>query len=243
MSTAVIDRGREMLNGAKPEGAVTDQLDLVVHPFERAIGDPQLSPGQNPVEMSPQPSNQVPERLESGAHGRVHPALQMLFGPSGLTVAPKELKGFLQVIGADDGRVPAHQGGKTLPFVGPQVPRVLEQQKAGALKRGLLQPAQTVHLTTPDFIEGPVQMLHQMKAVEENLSVGSVVADGLEISLPHIQADHSDGGRATSPELGEEAGQGLLGSILAHPKQDAAFQVIDHGEIMMPLAATHLIDP
>src|ERR1043166_9071075 len=238
MSATVIDRGGEALNGSKTKRTMADQLDLVVHPFERAIGDSQTRPGQNTVEMSPQPSNQFLEGLKPGAHGRVHPALQMLFSPSRLTVAPEELEDLLQVIGADDGSVPAHQSGETLPLLGPQVPRVLEQQETGALKRGLLSPAQAVHFAPPHLIYRPVQMLHQMKAVEENLSVGSVAADRLEISLPHIQADHPNSGRAASSQLGEEAGQSLLPAILAHPEQDAPFQVVDHGEVVMSLAAT-----
>src|SRR5215471_21825962 len=213
MSTAVVDSGGEMLNGSKTEGAMADQLDLVIHSFERAIGDSPSSPSQDAVEMGPQPANQFFERLEPGAHGRMHPALQMLLGPGGLTVGPEELESFLEVVSAHEGCIPANQSRKTLLFLGPQLPGILQQQEARLLEASLFATTEPAHFVPPNLVQRPVQMLHQMKAVEENLSIRSLVSDRLEVSLPHVQADHPDGGRAAPPELAEEAAQSFLAAI------------------------------
>lgn len=125
MCAAVINCRGDVLEGAKSKGAVADQLDLVVHTFQRAIGDPQPGPGQDAIEMSSQPPNQLLERLQPRVHRRMHPTLQMPFGASRLTVAPEELKNFLEAVSPDDGRIPTHQGGGTLALVGAQVPGVL----------------------------------------------------------------------------------------------------------------------
>lgn len=73
MRAAVIDRSRKVLHRAKAEGAMADQLDLVIHPFERAIRNPQPSARLDAAEMSTQHPNQFVERLEPRTHARVHP--------------------------------------------------------------------------------------------------------------------------------------------------------------------------
>ena len=67
----------------------------------------------------------------------VHPLLQVLFGTGWLLVFPEKLEGFFQVVGADDGRVPAHQRGKTFFLIGGQIPGILQQQPAAALESAL----------------------------------------------------------------------------------------------------------
>jgi hypothetical protein len=46
----MIDRRSKVLHGAKAEGAMTDQFDLVVYPFQRAVGDSQPGPSQDALE-------------------------------------------------------------------------------------------------------------------------------------------------------------------------------------------------
>src|SRR6516162_3102829 len=156
MRAAVIDRGGEVLDSAKTEGAMADQFDLVVHALHGSIGDTQSGPSQDAIEMRTQHANQFFEGLESRAHRGVHPALQMLLGPSRLAVRPEELKSFLEVVSPDDGRVPAYEGGEALFLLGPKVPGILQQQEASLLEGGLLPTAEEAHFAPPDFIHGPV---------------------------------------------------------------------------------------
>src|SRR5437773_3254255 len=158
---------------SETERAMADQLDLVIHPFERAIGHRQPCPSQATVEMSPQRTHQLLEGSEPGAQGRVHPAAQMLCGPSRLTVGPEELKDFFEVVGALDGAVPAHQGGEAFALVGGQVPGVLQQQEPRSLERGLLPTAQAAPFPASHFVECPVQVLHQMKASTRTWALGA----------------------------------------------------------------------
>jgi len=243
MREAVINRCGEVLDGTKSKGAVADQFDLVVHAFEGAIGDPKPGPSQDAIEMSSQPPDHALEGLQPRAHRRMHPALQMLFGAGRLTVAPEELESFFEIVSPDDGRIPTHQGGERLAFAGTQAPGVLQQQEASSLKDGLLLPHQALHFAAPDLIHGPVEVLHEGKAVEEDLSLGSIVPNGVQIRLPHVEADGADRDGAARAQPREKVGQSFLGPILAHPKQDTALQVIDGGEVVMPFAATHFINP
>src|SRR5579863_4348220 len=117
MGAAMINGRGEVLHGAKTEGAMADQFDFVVHPLHGSVGDMQSSPSQDPIEMSAQPANQFFEGLESRAHCRMHPALQMLLGARRLAVGPKELEGFLEIVSPHDRRVPADQRGEPLLFL------------------------------------------------------------------------------------------------------------------------------
>lgn len=146
------------------------------------------------------------------------------------------------MVSPHDGCIPTHQGGETLALVGPQVPRILQQQKASLLEGGFFVTAEAPHFAPPDFIHRPVQMLDPAKAVEEDLSLRSVVANGLEISLPPVETNHADRGRAAPAQLRKEAGQGFLSSILAHSKERSAFQVICHHQPVMFFVAAHIIN-
>ena len=48
----MIDRSREVLHSPEAERAMTDELNLVVHPFEGTVGDPQPRPSQDAIEIA-----------------------------------------------------------------------------------------------------------------------------------------------------------------------------------------------
>jgi hypothetical protein len=56
--------------------------------------------------------------------------------------------------------VPAYQGGKAFPILGPQVPVVLEQREAALLESGLFPAAPPAPFTPPHFTHRAVQALH-----------------------------------------------------------------------------------
>ena len=54
-------------------------------------------------------------------------------GSLGLLVAPEQLKGFFEVVGADAGRVPPYQRRKSLVLIAGEIPWVFQEQPAAAL--------------------------------------------------------------------------------------------------------------
>ena len=50
-------------------GAMTDDLDLVVHAFERAVAQPEFRPDQHAVEMTAQHPGELLERFEAAVTG------------------------------------------------------------------------------------------------------------------------------------------------------------------------------
>ena len=161
----MVDRCDVTSNAAEAKRSMAHEFDLVVHAFERAVGDPPSGPGQHACEVPPPPANEILAGFQPRAPGRVHPAAQVVGGSTRLAVVPEELQGFLEVIGPHAGGVPAPQGGEALPFVRAQVPGILEQPETGLLKRSFCGPAPPTPCTLPDFIQRAVQRLDPGKAV------------------------------------------------------------------------------
>src|ERR1700694_3519708 len=55
-----------------------------------------------------------------------------------------------------------------------QIPRILQQQPAGALECDFLPPHQAPHLAPPYLVDRFLQMFDDMEAVEQNLRLGGV---------------------------------------------------------------------
>jgi hypothetical protein len=68
---------------------MADGLDLVVHSFDRAVGQPKAGPGQDSIEVGSQQSHEFLEWLQPRAHRGTHPFLQKGFGSCRLFVFPE----------------------------------------------------------------------------------------------------------------------------------------------------------
>src|SRR5712692_375634 len=133
-SAAVIDGCDEVLGGTKSKGAMADGFDLVVHSFNGTVGDSMVGPRQDSIEVGAEHAHELLKGLQARTHGRTHPFLQVLLGPFGLLVKPKQLKGFFEVVSADDGRVPADQCRKPVSLIAGEIPRILQQQPTGSFE-------------------------------------------------------------------------------------------------------------
>src|ERR1039457_1101290 len=99
-----------------------------------SVGDAVLGPCQNPIEMHAEHTHEFLERLQSRAHGRAHPFLQVVLGPLGLLVVPEHLEGFFEAVSTHDRRVPPHQCRQTFFLVFAETPGILQQQPTAALE-------------------------------------------------------------------------------------------------------------
>src|SRR5881409_3448958 len=96
------DSGDVGVDLAEAVGVMADDLDLVVHALEGAVGDAQLGPAQDAVEMFPDQTSEAPERIEAAVAGPPEPLLEIRSRPAGAFVVPEPLEGLLQVVGPDD---------------------------------------------------------------------------------------------------------------------------------------------
>src|ERR1039457_3236754 len=180
---------------------------------------------------------------QPGTHGRTHPFLQVIAGPLGLPVIPEQLKSFFEVVGTHDRRVPPHQRRKALFLVVAEIPRILQQQPAAALEGHLLFLTQPTHFTPPDFLDRFVEVLDDVEPVEQDLRLGRVLFHQIGVGRPHVHADHAQGMAAPCAHFfGEERSDCLLGPVVTHPQQVPPLQVVDYGQVDLPLPPAHRIN-
>ena len=83
-----------------------------------------------------------------------------------------------------------------------------------------------------------------METIEDMESLGALLADDLQIGLPHIGTDEDDLRGHFVTDGGEESLKGLDRSLFADPKQtgDAEIDLLDQCQIFVPFGVLDFID-
>src|ERR1019366_4745056 len=111
------------------------------------------------------------------------------------------------------------------------------------LEGHLLFLTQPTHFTPPDFLDRFVEVLDDVEPVEQDLRLGRVLFHQIGVGRPHVHADHAQGMAAPCAHFfGEERSDCLLGPVVTHPQQDPPLQVVDYGQVDLPLPPAHLIN-
>jgi hypothetical protein len=91
-------------------------------------------------------------------------------------------------------------------------------------------------------VDGAVEVLDDVEAVEDELGAGDGGADGVDVRPEHVEAHDADRAAAPGAELAEEALERLAAAPVAGPHEAAAFQVVGQGQIRLALGAADLVD-
>src|SRR5437879_666865 len=98
----------------------------------------------------------------------------MLPRPLGLLVSPEYLKGFLQIPGTHQWRVPADQRGETLVLVVAEIPRILQQQPTGSFDGHSVFGSELAPQLAPHRVHRLVEMLDDVKPIKQELCLRRV---------------------------------------------------------------------
>jgi len=80
-----------------------------------------------------------------------------------------------------------------------------------------------------------------VEAVEDDGRVRQVLSHRSLVGRPHIHGHRFDAGGGCLRKLGQEQAQAVRGFAVADPQQAATFQVIDHGDVVVALGASHFV--
>ena len=128
---------------------------------------------------------------------------------------------------------------------GAEVLTVPEQQPARLLEdRGASLAFHAAGFLSADLVKGFVHIGDDVKTVEDMQSLGAILADELQIGLPHVRADEADIGNDLLAHGGEESLEGLDGPLFAYPEQagDTQIDLVDQGELFVALGVLDFID-
>jgi hypothetical protein len=103
------------------------------------------------------------------------------------------LKGFLKKVCADGLEVVAEQIAEPEALLAFQVLLPFEQQPAGLLQNGCVSfLRRATRFSGADLVERLVDLRHDMEAIKDVKGLGALLADHLQIGLPHVGADEHD---------------------------------------------------
>ena len=107
---------------------------------------------------------------------------------------------------------------------------------SGRLKFGNLQ--------APNLIDGLSDLLHDVEPVENVQCLRIFLRDDFQVRIPHVAANEPELGGPFFSEHAKEPEKGLDLSFRPAPEKppEAYIELIDHGEVLVPLEYGNLVD-
>jgi len=165
-----------------------------------------------------------------------------LCSPAG-AILPEVFKLVFQDPGAMDFAIARAQGVEDAGVLFGSILRVLEKQPAKALEDFAFIGGRLAPLFFADLIDGGVEGLNDVEAVQDQGGLGAVRFNGSNVGLTHIAAGPLDFRFLVVTErFIEELVDGFATLSLADPYDAGAIQVIDDGGILVAPAVGDLID-
>ncbi len=183
--------------------------------------------------------------LQAAAHGPRAPLLEKPAGPVGAPVIPENVKGLLEEIGPHGLEITMKQIGELFVLLGSEVLSSFEETVASPFQERLKAPLfERFGLVLAHLIDGLVEFLGDVEAVENVQGVGQFFGDDLEVGLPHIAAYDLDVLAALPAQAAEDLEQGLGGTAFANEEQalETVIDLVDEGQVMMAQTVGDLID-
>jgi hypothetical protein len=236
--------GRDVVVGlAKAVSSMADNLHFVVHSFQRAVGNAQPSPSENPIQVLADHPSKPDERLQPTVGGPPKPLLQIRPRPSFVEVVPEPLKTFLEVVSPHDRLIGLATDYRQAPLLFVlQIPGVFEPEPSGALESHLGLARESPPRLAPHLVDRMVEMLDNVKPVKHDLGSGKMPPDGIEIDRPHVAANDQDRSRPSFVEPLEELLHGLCLSVLPDPNQASPKEVVDGRQVALSFGTRDLVD-
>ena len=205
----MIDGRNKVIRFSESERAMTHQFNLVVHSFEGSIGDPQFSPGQKSGEMLFDQACKFDDRLQPGVSGPPKPLFEVGLGSFFLEVVPKPLEFLFEIVSPDDRKVEFQQMREPSVFLGGEIPRVLQQDEPSLFEIDSLLMSQPSDFCSSDLVKGPIQVLDDMEAIENQGGLKRMVLNRSQIRSLHIQTKGPKGSGFAFPQPSEKRGDGM----------------------------------
>ena len=114
MATVMINGFDVSVVVSEPVAAVADEFDLVIHALQGSVGDPQVRPGQDAVQMLPDQAGEIRKWRQPRVTGPPQPLAKMLLCPVFGNIIPEPLEVLFEVPRPRQGMVASHQRAQRL---------------------------------------------------------------------------------------------------------------------------------
>jgi len=196
----------------------------------------------NPLAMLGETSGEPLEGSESAGMGQLAPIGQSPSGPALAPVGEERAELLLEDVCRADGLVGGKEPVEFLAAVGIEFLVVAQNQITLALDELPVLLAGPAALGAAHFVDGMVDVHHQMEPVIDDVRVGKPSLDGGLIGSGTVDADRLDAGPLFFGQSFEEGFHAFLLPALLHVEQFAGFPVEDDGDVTVALADRLLVD-
>ncbi|MDD2710991.1 MAG: hypothetical protein PHV34_23690 [Verrucomicrobiae bacterium] len=213
---------------AEAVGTAGDHPEFIVEALDHGIAE--LASNLKPIPeerfMCAQHSSHLAHGFDSGLEGLAGPQIQEILGPGFGTIMPEIGEVFLEDVSADRAQIMAQeltQGYAQAPAeIFPafkQCPTQVDQQGFAA------SPAHGGGFFPAGGIDGFIELLVDVKAIQNVDRMGNFFGDNLQVGLPHIRADKTQTVHEIRTQFAETSQQSGFGAFFTHPKQTTASRV------------------
>src|ERR1700694_103340 len=230
------------VDGTVTMSSVADRFHVVVHGLEGTVRDTETCPGQDAVDVLSNHSRESLEGLESTVRRPPEPLGEVGEGPPLPLVVPESLEGFLEVVGTDDGLILLAERRQPCPLLPGEGPGILQPEPASLLEGDPFFAPELSPGLAPHLVHRLAQMLDDVKSIEDDQGLRKVLLNGICVHGPHIAADDLDRPSPAGAKPRKELPHGLGIPVLTGPHQASSFQVVDKGQIQLPLPSRYLFD-
>ena len=239
-----VDEVSESLNTSESTGSVFHNTYNPIKPFTYSVGEPiGLNEGDDVIGVFFDGANELADRLQSTLEGCGAPALQEALGCPCRLVVPEEVELVFEDAGAVDPAVALAKGLEDAFVILGTIRWVLEEKPPKALECASFGTSSVAPLFLSHLVHCGVETFDNVKSVQYELGVRAVVFDGTDECCTHVAAGPLDLLPLVIAEyLVEEFVDGFALLALSDPEHAGAFEVVDNGDVFVPLVVGDLIN-
>src|SRR5438552_195504 len=220
---------------------------LVVESFGGAVRKAAASgePGEEFAPVLAQRARELLEWLESRAHRHGRPSREEPFRAEPGVVGPEVQELLFEQASADRAQIDLEQLTKAAVLLGGEILASLEEQPSRLREeRRAAGDTKAADFLAADGVDGLIEELHDVKAVEHMDRSRATLADDAEERLPHVAGNEHDGFRAFVAEHVEEGVEGCRRAVAGHVEQTpaAVVELVDEREVLVALLPRQFVD-
>lgn len=195
--------------------------------------------------MVPEHASHLLHRFQVGLQSPGYPVVEELSRGRHLLVLPEPLKVLSQKVALDRREIELEQLSQSGCLLLGKVLRPFQKQPAPLFKDVfLLGCLELSGFTSSDLVNRLVKLPHDMEAVEDVQSVGSLLGNDLEVRRPHITTDELELCASLLTELPEEAKQRFHPALWPAPQKSpgAGIELVNHGQVLLAFEDGNLVN-
>ncbi len=224
-------------------GAVLNDFNDAIEPLGYCIGESRTDKGQDLGKVSTDCADELLQRFQSATESSCSPTLEESFGGTGICIIPELLELILQSPRSVDTVVGSLESFECAGVFSRSGGRMAVKEPSQTFERLPLVGAGPAPLLLAHIIDGAVEGLDDMEAIQDQGGVGAMLSDGAHVGLAHVAAGPPDPLFLKGTErLVEKPVNCLTALSLTYPDHTGALEIVDQSGVFVALGVGDFVD-